>query len=164
MASERKAKVRCLLFLSLPEKTIQLTASSPVYVQAYNDKALKTITEQSAALRSLGGRGIASLEVLPPSDARPAGCVVFPVSSATAVFVLVKGRVDLDGEIDKARKKLDKAAGFVAKQEKLLGDPAWAAKAPEATKEVERKKLDDLQSQVAGFQATIKQFEQLKLE
>lgn len=141
-----------------------LTMCSPVYVQAYNDKTLETIKAQIAAIRSLGGRGIASLEILTPSDQRPAGCVVFPVSSASAVFLLVKGRVDLDGEIEKARKKLDKAAGFVYKQRKLLNDPAWIAKAPEATKEIERKKLEDLESQVAGFEATIEQFERLKLE
>lgn len=133
-------------------------------MQVSDPTSLSTVTAQLASIKSLSGKGVSSISILSASDPRPPGCVVFPVSSALAVFLLVKGRVDIDAEIDKARRKLEKAAGFVKKQEKLLADKNWAAKAVPAVKENEAKKLKDLVKEVDGLETTVRQFEQLKLE
>jgi valyl-tRNA synthetase len=116
------------------------------------------------SIKSLSGKGVTNIEVLSGSEARPAGCVAYPVSSAVTVFLHVKGRVDIDGEIDKANKKLQKTKAAIQKQEKLLNDTAYQQKASETLQEQDRKKLADLQSEANGFEGTIKQFEGLKLE
>lgn len=90
--------------------------------------------------------------------------MVFAVSSSAAVFLHVKGRVDIDGEIEKASKKLDKTRIGIERQRKILDDPAYKEKVSEELQEVERKKLADLESEKNGFEETIKQFEVLKLE
>jgi valyl-tRNA synthetase len=102
--------------------------------------------------------------VIPGSQSRPAGCVAFPVSSAAAVFLEVKGRVDIDNEISKATKKLEKTRAAITKQQKLIADPGYQEKVAEALQEADRKKLTDLESEAKGFEGTIKQFEDLKLE
>jgi len=76
----------------------------------------------------------------------------------------VVGRVDFDGEIEKANKKLTKVSIGLEKQTKILDDPAKIEKMGDALVEVERKKLADLEAEKKGFEETIKQFEDLKLE
>lgn len=107
---------------------------------------------------------MASLSILSASDARPPGCVVFPVSSEAAVFLHVKGRVDIDGEIQKASKKLDRTRMGIERQRKILDDPAYKEKAGQELQEVEKKKLADLETEQRALDETIKQFETLKLE
>lgn len=97
-------------------------------------------------------------------DARPAGCVVFSVSSAAAVFLHVKGRVDIEAEIQKAHKKLQKSKMGIDKQRKILDDPNYKNKVSEALQEVEKKKLADLETEQRGFEESIAQFEKLQLE
>jgi valyl-tRNA synthetase len=135
-----------------------------VYVQAFDETTHKTAVEQVQSIKSLSGKGVTNIEVLPSSDARPAGCVAFPVSSAAAVFLYVKGRVDIESEISKASKKLEKTLAAISKQQKILADPAYQEKAAASLLEGDRKKLGDLESEAKGFEGTIKQFEDLKLE
>ncbi|EDO01752.1 hypothetical protein SS1G_04227 [Sclerotinia sclerotiorum 1980 UF-70] len=135
-----------------------------VFVQAYDTTSHSTVTSQVQSIKSLSGKGVSSLEVLSSTDARPAGCVVFSVSSAAAVFLHVKGRVDIDGEIQKAAKKLEKTRAGVERQRKILDDPAYQEKVSKELQEIERKKLADLETEQRGFEETIKQFETLKLE
>lgn len=135
-----------------------------VFVQTYDATAHKTVTAQQLSIKSLSGKGISTLSVLSSSDSRPAGCVVFSVSSAAAVFLHVKGRVDIDSEIQKATKKLEKTFASIGKQKKLVDDPAYREKASQELQEVEKKRLLDLETERRGFEETIKQFETLKLE
>lgn len=70
----------------------------------------------------------------------------------------------MDAEIAKAQKRLDKATQSIQRQEKLLADSIYLQKASEAVREADEKKLADAKQELASFEATIKQFEQLKLE
>ncbi|KAI8632111.1 tRNA synthetases class I-domain-containing protein [Xylariaceae sp. FL1651] len=141
-----------------------LKDEAKVFVQTYNETAHQTVTEQVQSIKSLSHKGVTSIEIIPESQGRPAGCVAFPVSSAAAVFLEVKGRVDIDNEIAKATKKLDKTRAAITKQQKLLSDPGYQEKVAAALQEADRKKLGDLESEAKGFEGTIKQFEDLKLE
>lgn len=122
------------------------------------------MTEQVQSLKSLSGKGVTNIEILSGSEARPSGCVAFSVSSSAAVFLRVKGRVDLDNEIAKANKKLEKTQAAIAKQKKLLADTGYLSKVSESIQEADRKRLLDYESEAKGFEATIKQFEDLKVE
>lgn len=133
-------------------------------MQTYNETAHQTVTEQVQSLTSLSGKGVTTVELVSGSDARPGGCVAFPVSSSAAVFLRVKGRVDLDAEIAKAAKKLDRTQAAIAKQQKLLADQGYLAKVSAEQQEGDRRRLADYESEARGFEATIRQFEDLKLE
>jgi valyl-tRNA synthetase len=135
-----------------------------VYIQTHNETAQETAAAQVQSIKSLSGKGVTSIDILSGSDARPAGCVAYPVSSAATVYLHVKGRVDIDNEIDKASKKLQKTRGAITKQQKLLNDKAYQEKASAELQQADHKKLADLESEAAGFEGTIKQFEGLKLE
>jgi valyl-tRNA synthetase len=141
-----------------------LSTSPIVSIQTYDDASLKTAREELQSIKSLSGKGVTSVEVIDAAAGRPAGCVVWPVSAGAAVFLHVKGRVDIDAEIAKAAKKLEKTGQQIERQRKLISDPKYIEKVLAELQEADKKKLTDLESEAAGFQATIKQFEDLKLE
>ncbi|GJC90546.1 hypothetical protein ColLi_13384 [Colletotrichum liriopes] len=64
----------------------------------------------------------------------------------------------------KAWTKLERPRTAVQKQRKLIGDAVYMEKVALATQEAEKKKLADLESEANGFEATIEQLEQLKIE
>lgn len=141
-----------------------LANKSLVYVQTTDATSHSTVTAQIQSIKSLSGKGVSSIDILSTTDSRPAGCVVFSVSSTAAVFLHVKGRVDIDGEIAKAAKKLDKTKVGIEKQKKILNDEGYKEKVSKELQEVELKKLADLETEANAFEETIKQFEVLKME
>lgn len=135
-----------------------------MFIQTYDSTSHSTATAQIQSIKSLSGKGVSSLSILSLSDSRPPGCVVFSVSSACAVFLHVKGRVDMDAEIQKASKKLEKTKQGIERQKKILGDEGYKEKVSKELQEVEINKLKDLETERSAFEETIKQFEQLKME
>jgi valyl-tRNA synthetase len=152
--------VRSLMAEYAPAKDVE----AQIFIQAYDAAPYKTVSEEKSSIRALSGKGAINIEILSPEHARPTGCVAFPVSSAVSVFIHVKDRVDLDEEITKAAKKLEKAQAAVQKQRKLVSDPAYVEKVAVATQDADKKKLADMESEANGFETTIEQFKQLKLE
>jgi len=134
------------------------------FVQA-SDKATHEIAaNELQAIRSLAGKGISSIKVLSPTDANPTGCAVYVVSSAVAVFLEVRGRVDVNEEISKAKVKMQKAADMAKKQRKVLDAEDFQTKVSEAVQEDERKKLTEALAAQENYERSIQQFEKLKLE
>jgi valyl-tRNA synthetase len=135
-----------------------------VFIQTNDTTSHTTATTPHQSIRSLSGKSVSSIEILAPGAPRPAGCVVFSVSSSAAVFLFVKGRVDIDSEIAKASKKLSSAEKGIERQKKILADEGYKEKVSEKLKAVERAKLRDLEVERDAFAETIGQFERLKLE
>jgi valyl-tRNA synthetase len=141
-----------------------LKDEADVIIQAFTATAEETCTAQSSSIKSLSGKAVRNVQILGPDAPRPGGCVAYPVSTEASVFLHVKGRVDMDAEIAKAQKKLDKANTNIQKQEKNFNDPGYQARASAEVREGDQKKLADLKQEARSFEETIKQFEQLKLE
>lgn len=80
------------------------------------------------------------------------------------MFLYVKGRVDIDAEIVKAQKKLEKIKTATQKQEKMLLDSGYKEKVSAEVQESDHRKLAEAKQEISSFEETIKQFEQLKLE
>ena len=141
-----------------------LREAAEVFVQATDATAHATLVAELPSVRSLSGKGVGQLEVLDAGAARPAGCVPYTVSATVTVFLRIKGRVDIDGEIKKARAKLERAAAAAEKSKKILGDEGYKEKASEELQEAERKRLADAEAEVREMEASMMQFEALKLE
>lgn len=125
---------------------------------------MKTCNAEVASIKSLSGKSVSNIKVIGSDSPRPAGCVAYPVSTSVAVFLHVKGRVDMDAEITKAQKKLEKSKMNIQKQEKILLDPGYKEKVSDAVREADEQRLADAKQEAHSFEETIKQFEQLKLE
>ncbi|KAK3708441.1 hypothetical protein LTR37_011537 [Vermiconidia calcicola] len=131
------------------------------YVHPQIDEAYQTASAESASIRTLSGRYLAELTVLKPSESPPAGCAVYPVSSAAAVYVEIKGKVEPDKEITKLKPKLEKTADGIKEQERVIG--SLSDKVSKEVKQLEEHKLKDLLSEQRMYQASLEKFEQLKL-
>lgn len=83
-------------------------------------------------------------------------------ASATA-FLDIKGRIDIDKEITKAKDRLKKNNELVEKQRKLMDD-AWEEKVSEGVKEMEKEKLRAAELEGRNWEKSIAQFESLKIE
>jgi valyl-tRNA synthetase len=135
-----------------------------VFIHALDKPSHDIATSEIKSIRSLSGKGLGSISVLGPGDAAPTGCAVFVAGTGAAVFLEVKGRVDIDEEIKKAQAKLKKAADGVAKLQKALADEEFVEKVSPAVLEVEKAKLEDMKVQEENYERSIEQFEKLKLE
>jgi valyl-tRNA synthetase len=99
--------------------------------------------------------------VLKANETIPVPAAAYPVSGSVAVFLEIPGDVDAGREIEKAKPKLQKTAGAVREQQKListLGD-----KVGDEVKALEDQKLRDLLSEQKVFEQSIERFEQMKL-
>ena len=137
-----------------------------VHIKLNTAQALKTCKEQLGSIGSLGGKatqGTSSIDVLSHEDADPTGCIPQSVGASGAVFLVVKGRIDIDREIEKAKQRRDKASEALEKQRKIIDRDGWSKMKEEAQK-MERRRLEDAQSEVAVLEASVQQFEKLKLE
>jgi len=135
-----------------------------IILQAHDDDALQTLKTEQASIKTLCGKGVDQVEILKPGEPRPSGCVTFPVSSSLAVYLYVKGRVDIEAEIDKAAKRLSKIQSALEKQKKAVSDPTYLEKVSLTVQNADRKRIAELESEASAFEGTIQQFERLKLE
>ena len=106
----------------------------------------------------------ASISLLSANDAKPAGCVAQAVNAEAACYLLVKGRVDIDAEINKAKTRLAKASEGVRKQRKIMDGLEKAGKMEGEVAETEMRRLEDTRREVGVLEGSVSQFERLKLE
>lgn len=135
-----------------------------IHIQLFNATAHATCVADLASIRSLSGKAVSSIALLAADAPKPTGCVPFAVSSAATVFLVVKGRVDIEAEIGKARRKLERATETVKRQRAILEDGSYREKVREELQEVERRKLRDAEAEVREMEACWRQFERLKVE
>lgn len=93
----------------------------------------------------------------------PTGCAVYTIGSTATVFLDIKGRIDIDKEIGKAKDKIKKANETVEKQKKIM-DKEWEDKVSEAVKEQERERLAAAEVEGRNLQRSLEQFEKLRIE
>lgn len=145
-----------------------LKDSANISVVLSSPQALYTCKSQLSSIRSLGGKAMTGSEatlniLLDSEDPKPTGCVVQAVNAEVAVYLLIKGRVDIGAEIDKAKGRLQKASQAVTKQRKIRDGDGWGKMKKEA-QESEERKLEDAMKEVEVLQGSVAQFERLKLE
>ena len=133
-------------------------------IQLFTPTALDTCTSQLPSIRSLSGKGVADIVIIEGKAKKPAGCVPFAVNASATVFLLVKGRVDIEKEIEKARKKMERAGEVVRKQRGILADESFRSKVKADLQEREREKLRDAEKEVEEMERSLEEFERLKLE
>ncbi|PHH73835.1 hypothetical protein CDD82_5253 [Ophiocordyceps australis] len=141
-----------------------LKTDAQVFIQAFSKTALETCHSQVASIKSLSGKAVSAIEVIGSEAPRPAGCVAYPVSTSATVYLYVKGRVDMDAEIAKAQKKLDRARATAERQQRTLDDAGYKEKVSVAVREMDEQRLADARQEEHSYGETIKQFEQLKVE
>ena len=147
----------------------ELKDNADIRVVLSSPQALETCNTQQTSIRSLGGKPMtgssASLSIFSNDDPKftPTGCVVQAVNAEAAVYLQIKGRVDIDAEIAKAKSRLWKANEAIEKVRKIRDGDGWSKMKTEA-QESEEKKLEDAMKEAELLGGSVTQFERLKLE
>lgn len=142
----------------------ELKVKGDIIIQTYDATSHKTISDEIASIKSLGGKFLGELSVQGPENtARPAGCVVTPVGSSAAVYLRVSKEVALEQE-EKARASHQRSQEVVRRQQQLVSSPAWQEKAKPEVREMEEKKLRNAEGELARLEEQIREFEKLRLE
>lgn len=134
----------------------------------FTDKqSFETCKAQLPSIKTLSGKALtgpsASVAVFTNKDPQPTGCVVEAVNANVAVYLVLKGRVNLDAEVGKAKTRLEKASETVRKQIRMMDGDGWIKMRAEA-QEVEKRKLEDARKEVEVLEGSVVQFERLNLE
>ena len=142
--------------------------SANIHIQLYTPQAHSTCEAQLSSIKSLAGKPMlgsgASIRLLEANDTKPAGCVAQAVNASAACYLLVKGRVDIDAEIEKVKTRLLKAGKGVDKQKKIIEGLEKVGKMEGELAEAESKRLEYARREVGVLEESVNQFERLKLE
>ncbi|KAI4105861.1 MAG: hypothetical protein L6R37_002507 [Teloschistes peruensis] len=164
------------LILDVSKSIRSLTAeynirdNTQLYVQGQSQTALDTLKSEIQSLRSLSGKAVAAadsgstIEILSASDPQPSGCIAQSVSSIATVLMHVKEKIDLEAEIDKAKKRLQAANASVKKQRGILEGMEGKEHVKDAAKEEEKRKLEDGKAEMGILRGVVERFEALRLE
>lgn len=135
------------------------------YIQALEDATHSTLSSPTSlpSIRSLAGKTVADIKILSPTETAPSGCAVYTIGTSATAYLDVKGRIELDKEITKAQDRLTKANETIARQKKIM-DAEWEQKVSDAVKEQETEKLKTAELEAKNWEASIAQFERMKIE
>lgn len=139
--------------------------NATTFIQSLDDTTHATLSSPTSlpSLRSLAGKTVSDIKILSPSDAAPTGCAVYTIGSSATAYLDVKGRIEIEKEITKAQDRLAKANETITRQKKVM-DNDWEEKVSDVVKEQEREKLRAAELEAKNWEASIEQFQTLKLE
>lgn len=133
-----------------------------VFIESANESIYKTAESQKESIVSLI-KAIDEVSVVKGESEIPEGCVLQAVNTEVNVHVLVKGHVDIDAEISKVQKKLEKVLKSKQGIEKIVNSADYEQKANEQAKLANKERLEHTTAEIDTLQATINNLEKLKL-
>ncbi|EJS43676.1 vas1p [Saccharomyces arboricola H-6] len=133
-----------------------------VFIESNHEEYFKTANDQKDSIVSLI-KAIDEVTVVHETSEIPEGCVLKSVNPEVNVHLLVKGHVDIDAEIAKVQKKLEKANKSKNGIEQTINSKDYESKANEQAKEANKTKLDNTVAEIDGLEATIENLKRLKL-
>jgi valyl-tRNA synthetase len=131
------------------------------YIHAKDAETFSTTSEQKPSISALV-KGLESLQILGENDSLPDGCGAFVISETCTVYLLVKGRVDVDAEIEKTRKKIAKAVESRKRLEKARAVKDYISKVRAEVQEADRIRLGEMVAEEKTLQELVAKFEGLR--
>ena len=133
-----------------------------VIVESNQEESFATASSQKDSIVSLI-KAIDEVSVVRNASEIPEGCVLKAVNPEVNVHLLVKGHVDIDAEITKVQKKLEKVSKSKTGLEKTMQSKDYESKATAEAQAANKTKLENTVAEIEGLEATIKNLERLKL-
>lgn len=139
-----------------------ITKNGSVFIESSNDEFYKIANSQKDSIVSLI-KAVEKVEVISKVSEIPNGCVLSSVAPDVNVHLLVKGMIDIDNEINKFNKKLDKSKNALTNLDKIMTSSDYESKASEQAKEKNQQSKEKTIAEIEGFEQTIANLEKLKL-
>ena len=133
-----------------------------IFVESNHDSSFETAGSQKDSIVSLI-KAIDEVTVFRTASEIPEGCVLKSVNPDVNVHLLVKGHVDIDAEISKVQKKLEKVTKSKTGMEKTMNSKDYESKANAEAQAANKVKLENTVAEIEGLEATIENLKRLKL-
>lgn len=138
-----------------------LKSDMEVHLLGNDATTVATLKDQQGSIQALV-KGISKLTVLEKPEDVPHGCAASVLGENCVVYLLVKGRVDVDAEISKTQKKLHKVVESRKRTEKSMQSKDYKAKVKPEVQEMDQKKVQDLLAEEKTLEELVKKFEGLR--
>lgn len=139
-----------------------ITKNGQVFIEASTEELFNVSDSQKESIVSLI-KAVDQVSVVSEVSQIPSGCVLTAIVPNLNVHLLVKGMIDIDNEIAKYQKKLDKVKGSLANLEKIMNAADYESKASAVAKEKNNESFSKTTADIEGLNATIANLEKLKL-
>ena len=97
-----------------------------------------------------------------PAEGAPTGCCVKVVSDSVALLVNLTGIIDIEKEIARLTKDLDRLNPVVESLEKKMEAPGYEEKVPEAVRKQSSEKLQATKQEISTVERAIKDFKSMQ--
>ncbi|CCJ30343.1 unnamed protein product [Pneumocystis jirovecii] len=138
-----------------------IRTNAQLYFQV-NDSLVNILESQINIILSLI-KGCKSINILRNDVSQPEGCIIATVHVDCNVLLLVKGQVDFDIEIEKAKKKIEKNKCLIFEIEKQINKEDYNTKVPETVKLENMNKYNVFMSEIASLEKVISDFQRFKI-
>lgn len=166
-AANYELGLKCVLGIRSLIAEFNVRNDGRAFIRASTPASHASIEPQASAIKALSGKAITELKVLgpdAPEDATPLGCAIFVISADIVVMVdVAAGLTDINAEISKLRKKLQKSQTTIQKQNEVLTREGFEEKVSEVVRSAEKQKLADAEAATENYKRTIEQFEKMSL-
>ncbi|GES82590.1 valyl-tRNA synthetase [Rhizophagus clarus] len=136
-------------------------SNASLFIQAASEKIASLLTSQEQSIITLV-KGAKSVHVFQKGEAIPTGCALSTVNDEINVLLMVKGFIDIDAEVSKFEKKLDKTIQSLTSLQKNISIPGYENKVPEDVREANDIKLKNYQAEIDALTHSIQNFLKLK--
>lgn len=133
-----------------------------VFIEVNSDSLFITASSQKDSIVSLI-KAIDQVTVVKDSSSIPEGCVLQAVTPEVNVHVLVKGCVDIEAEVLKVQKKLEKAKKSEQNIQSIINGKDYEVKANEQAKKANKDRLENIIAEIESLESTISNLERLRL-
>ncbi|KAJ3057123.1 hypothetical protein HK097_000051 [Rhizophlyctis rosea] len=133
-----------------------------VYVRASPEVA-QLLSSQTPIIKTLA-RACKNLNVLPADGAVPVGCAPYSVTEDCNLFLLVKGFVDFEVELQKLDVKIGKAQKSLADWKKKTEVEGYEVKVKAEIREINDQKIKGLEAEIAALEHAKSNFVKLRDE
>lgn len=141
-----------------------IKTKATIYIQPLDHDTRTTCEREQHSIRSLSGKALfeGSIGFISTED-KPSGCIASSIGTAAIIYLEVKGRINIDGAIEKAKERLRKASDGLDNQKKILEGTGFA-RMPAEKQEGEEKRMKDRKAEFDVLEESLRQFERLRLE
>ncbi|KAJ1950380.1 valine--tRNA ligase, partial [Dispira parvispora] len=134
-----------------------ITSQAQAYLTADNDATRELLAGHTATIRTLI-KGCQAIDVIGADQHLPAGCVPAAVNQNCHVLLLVKGKVNIEAEVDRLEKKLTKARQQLGTWEKKTQIPDYETKIKADVREVNATKIKGYQAEIDALSHSLQNF------
>ncbi|KAF8539524.1 tRNA synthetases class I-domain-containing protein [Trichophaea hybrida] len=132
-----------------------------VYIHAKDAETFKTVSEQKSSIQALV-KGLESITAVSEGSELPEGLTANVISDKCTVYLMVKGRVNVNAEIEKAQKKISKLEESRKRLEKAMAVKDYQTKVKKDVQELDQRRLVDYEAEEKTLGELIEKFELLR--